>query len=361
MAYARILDRHAAEACTAGSRIVYRGVGDITGQRQPSGLTDESHVHGQPLVERGGTGCHLRFVGYLEGLLCHCHYPYTVEALDAEGPVAGFRVSMASDHEGWHHFYDVSCDYLVFDDLPEVVLIKVTPRTRKGSPADELPHVRLNHIGRTREEGGVSVFSHDPDGPYHRDQTTGPESESYNLGSLPAGDAADGFTFPGALNTPLPLTAELHVDGAPATLVALNQWHRPKRLAPLVLPPVLASARPLAGVAGSRRAGVFLLRDVAPYERRAVGTLEVRARYRLDREIELDNRSEAAVPVTLVLRDEYTYDGRSFDPDQFLALRHADGTQVPSRVHLHRARLLVPPGSSVLEHRSGSFLQYRLH
>lgn len=451
MAYARILDRHSVEAGTAESRIVFRGPGDTKEQRRPAGLSEESRIRGAPLVDPGGTGCHLRFVGYLEGLLCHCYYPWTVKLLEAEGPVAGFRVSMRSDHRGWHHFYDVSCDYLVFDHLPEVVLIKVTPIVRKGAKVLEPPRVRLNHIGSALPDGGLHAYSHDPDGPFHRDQTTGPDADAYNLMNLPEGDPVRGSMFPGslnprgsdlvptltrgilsyrrssaapdspghgpvegwifrvrdfagtyltpgwyrcldldgsravcgeeslfalwfttnesglgrildlerAINTPLSVTADLHVDGKPASLVAQNQWHRPKPVVPLVLPPPLTAARPAAGVEASRKTGVYLLRDFQPWERRAVGTLGIRARYRSDREIEITSTCPTAVPVTLVLHDEYSYDGATFDPDQYLRLRDSAGTEVPYRVHLHRVRILVRPGTSVVAHANGSFATYR--
>ena len=451
MAYARKMGPHAAEAGTASSRIVYRGDGDVPAQRHPSGLTSESHIHRRPLVADGGSGCHLRFVGYLEGLLCHCYYPFDVEILSEEGPVAAFRVAMASDYEGWHHFYDVSCDYVVFEDLPEVVLIKVAPRLRKGGPALEPPRVRLNHVGNTLRDGGLSVFSYDPDGPAHRDHTTGEDSTAYNLRSLMRGDAEQGLAFPGslhprgsdfiptltrgiikyygaegatagdapasgwlfrirdfagtyltpgwyccldldggraltgeeslfalwfqaagqlenpeallglerAMNAPLPVSAELHVDDLPAAVTVTNQWHRGRRLAPLVLPPTLVPLNAARGIAASGGTGAILLRDLAPYERRAVGSIDVRSRYVSDREIELENRTPGEVPLILVLRDKFAYDAKSFDPDQFLEL-YAGGTgPIPYRVHQHRVRLAVPPGRSTLRHRTASFAPYR--
>jgi hypothetical protein len=200
MAFARKIDQHTAELGSHDTLLRYSGAGDRTAQRTPSGFTPESRLAGAPLVGPGGVGCHLRYCGYLEGLLCHGYYPYTVKVLAASGPVAGVSARMRSDHRRWYHFYDVEVTYALFDDLPGFIYIAVRPILRKGDPASEPPRIRLNHIGDDLRDGGIYCYSHDQAGPYHKDHTTGEAQALFNGSRLDPGDPVRGWYFPGSVN-----------------------------------------------------------------------------------------------------------------------------------------------------------------
>jgi len=118
-----------------------------------------------------------------------------------------------------------------------------------------------------------------------------------------------------------PVAAELHADGRPASVIVQNQWHRPKRLVPLVLPLALSRHDRLPESRAPGRQARSCCATSFPTSGASWARLAcVRGTARTN-EIELTNATPSALPVTLVLRDEYAYDGRPSIPTSTPAAR----------------------------------------